>query len=148
MQRGHPNYTLQCGSFKSFTSLDNITLKFTVLSNENFIPYAAPKYRTDGETSRYRSAHPREYLRASGGPPQPSPLEDCEYCSTFVSRVLARGPSLGSFLFALRCLFQCLVDVILGISSGRTQLSSSSGAERLPLKDSFTLGCRFLAKVA
>ena len=38
------------------------------------IPYAVPKYRTDGETCRYWSAHQSKCLRASARSPQPSPV--------------------------------------------------------------------------
>ena len=34
-----------------------------------------PKYQTDGDTSRYRSAHPSKCLRASARSTQPSPLK-------------------------------------------------------------------------
>lgn len=38
-------------------------------------PYAVPKYRMDGETCRYRFAHPNKCLWVSARAPQPSPLK-------------------------------------------------------------------------
>ena len=80
MQRSNPNCTLMCGSLKNFTSLDNNTsLIWASKFSDVDIPYAVPIYRMDGETSRYRSAHPREFFRASAGPLQPSPLKSVRH---------------------------------------------------------------------
>ena len=73
MKSGHPNCTLPGARLKSFTSLDNNTsLIWVTKSSDVDIPYAVPKYRMDGETCRYWSAHPNKCLWASARPPQPS----------------------------------------------------------------------------
>ena len=46
--------------------LQVLIMYLTDLTNEDSdfdIPYAVPKYRTDGDTCRYRSAHPSKCLQ-------------------------------------------------------------------------------------
>ena len=75
IQNSHPNHTMPCATsrLKSFASL--IIILHWYEQRKTFdvdILYAVPKYRTDEGTCKYRSAHPRKYLRASTRPPQPS----------------------------------------------------------------------------
>ena len=72
-----------------------------------------PEYRTDGETRRYRSAHPSTCLRASARSPQPSPLKllkvvrhsnlECTSIPHLLS--IFNILSLLSFIFDLSCHF-------------------------------------------
>ena len=62
------------------------------------IPCAVPKYRMDEETCRYRSAHPNKCLRATAGPPQPSPLENVRHSSLDVTKgIRLEGVNCGLF---------------------------------------------------
>ena len=54
---------------------NNTSLVWARESSDVDVHDAVPKYQTDGDTSRYRSAHPRKCLRASAGSTQPSPLK-------------------------------------------------------------------------
>ena len=76
MKRSHPNYPLPCAKLKSFTSLDKKkSLVCARKTSDVDVHDAVPKYQTDGDTSRHRSAHPNKCLRALARSPQPSPLK-------------------------------------------------------------------------